>query len=234
MSEPSSAPVILIATPHTRYDRLEQRARELLPDYRIVRLRTREELLPERLRQLQPQFVFFPHWSWRIPEETYLGFECVIFHMTDLPYGRGGSPLQNLIVRGHRETMLSALKCVRELDAGPIFLKRPLPLTGTAEEIFQRAALLMEEMLVEIVRRKPVPEPQQGEPVAFVRRVAADGNIALAKTTEQIYDFIRMLDADGYPPSFLDIGDLHLEFTAARLEADAVEARVRIRKKQSD
>ena len=46
--------------------------------------------------------------------------------MTDLPYGRGGSPLQNLIVRGHKHTMISAIKCVKELDAGPIYLKKPL------------------------------------------------------------------------------------------------------------
>ena len=40
--------------------------------------------------------------------------------MTDLPYGRGGSPLQNLIVRGHKETKISAIKVVKELDAGPV------------------------------------------------------------------------------------------------------------------
>ena len=44
--------------------------------------------------------------------------------MTDLPYGRGGSPLQNLIINGHKETMMSALRCVQELDAGPIYLKK--------------------------------------------------------------------------------------------------------------
>jgi len=46
--------------------------------------------------------------------------------MTDVPYGRGGSPLQNLIVRGHTETKLTALRCVRDLDADgypPAFLE---------------------------------------------------------------------------------------------------------------
>src|SRR5699024_5051687 len=57
-----------------------------------------------------PRCLFFPHWSFRVPAEVTSRFECVCFHMTDLPYGRGGSPLQNLISSGHDETMLTALR----------------------------------------------------------------------------------------------------------------------------
>jgi hypothetical protein len=52
-----------------------------------------------------------PHWSHLIPESIWGPCPTVIFHMTDLPYGRGGSPLQNLIQRGHSSTMLTALRC---------------------------------------------------------------------------------------------------------------------------
>jgi methionyl-tRNA formyltransferase len=44
--------------------------------------------------------------------------------MTDLPFGRGGSPLQNLISRKIYNTKLSAIRVVKELDAGPVFLKK--------------------------------------------------------------------------------------------------------------
>jgi len=37
---------------------------------------------------------------WIILKEIFENYEIILFHMTDLPYGRGGSPLQNLIVRG--------------------------------------------------------------------------------------------------------------------------------------
>ena len=57
--------------------------------------------------------------------------------MTDLPYGRGGSPLQNLIMMGKRNTKLTAFKCVKKLDSGPIYLKKKLSLDGNLEEIFQ-------------------------------------------------------------------------------------------------
>ena len=59
-------------------------------------------------------------------KEIIKRFECVCFHMADVPYGRGGSPLQNLIARGHRETKLTALRMVEDFDAGPVYSKMPL------------------------------------------------------------------------------------------------------------
>ena len=100
------------------------------------------------LSKMQPRYIFFPHWSRIIQSDIYKNFECVIFHMTDLPFGRGGSPLQNLIARGIRKTKISALKCNEEVDAGPIYLKRPLSLHGSAEAIYQRATKEVENMIV--------------------------------------------------------------------------------------
>ena len=41
--------------------------------------------------------------------------------MTDVPYGRGGSPLQNLIVRGYSEIKLTVLQMVKAFDAGLVY-----------------------------------------------------------------------------------------------------------------
>ena len=67
--------------------------------------------------------------------------------MTDLPFGRGGSPLQNLVERGIYETKVSAIRCCKELDGGDVYMKKPLSLWGTAEEIYLRAAELTKEMM---------------------------------------------------------------------------------------
>ena len=82
-------------------------------------------LTAEAVAEIDPQWIFVPHWSHLIPESIWGKWPTVIFHMTDLPYGRGGSPLQNLIQRGHSTTMLSALRCSNDLDAGEIFIKQP-------------------------------------------------------------------------------------------------------------
>lgn len=52
-----------------------------------------DELSFENIEKTNPRYVFFPHWSWVVPREIFLRWECVCFHMTDLPYGRGGGVL---------------------------------------------------------------------------------------------------------------------------------------------
>ena len=182
--------------------------------------------LTDMAREISPRFIFFPHWSFRIPEAVWGRHECVIFHMTDLPYGRGGSPLQNLIVRGHTETVISALRCEAEVDAGPIYMKRPLSLAGSAREIFARAMDVIESMIHDMLHDPPTPQPQTGDVVEFSRRTPSQSDLAAVNSLASVYDHIRMLDADGYPRAYLTVGGFRLEFDRATWTAGGLEARV--------
>ena len=223
---------IVIASPHLRHDALVESLSNKL-GVEILRVRDRKSLEFLKLSKFAPRYIFFPHWSWLIPEEIYQNFECVIFHMTDLPYGRGGSPLQNLIVRGHKETKLSAIRCVKTLDTGPIYMKRPLSLSGTAEEVLLRAAKVTEEMIACIVLEQPIPIEQVGEPTEFRRRLPKDGDLTGLTELEKIYDFIRMLDADGYPSAFIENDYFRFEFSCATLTAEDIVAKVKITRRIS-
>lgn len=192
----------------------------------FVYISNRKDLSYEKLNAIKPDYIFFPHWSYKIPQEVYENFECIIFHMTDVPFGRGGSPLQNLIARGIYETKISAIKCVEEFDAGPVYLKRPLSLYGTAEEILNRAYKVIEEMILHIVENKPIPVPQVGDITYFERRKPEDGDIGNLASINSVFDHIRMLDAEGYPPAFLEHGRLRLEFKRASLKGDHLLADV--------
>lgn len=183
----------------------------------FIRLSSADQLTMERLHEIQPRKVFFPHWSSRIPAQIHHEFDCVVFHMTDLPFGRGGSPLQNLIARGYSETVMTALQCVEELDAGPILLKRPLGLEGRAEDIYRRARDLVEDMIVDIVATDPQPQPQCGDPVYFLRRKPEQSDMSSLRELRAVYDHIRMLDATGYPHAFLETPHLRIEFGEATL-----------------
>lgn len=154
--------------------------------------------------------------------------------MTDVPYGRGGSPLQNLIARGHRETVLTALRMTAEVDAGPVYMKRPLSLEGTAQDIFQRAAESSMGMIGEIIAHEPSPTPQTGTPVFFKRRKPEQSEVPVDATPAAFYDHIRMLDAPGYPHAFLRHGSWVARFTDAQLDGDTIEARVRFEKSEPD
>ena len=119
--------------------------------------------------------------------------------MTDLPFGRGGSPLQHLIWAGHKTTQLSALQMTEEIDAGPIYCKDELSLSGRAQDIYERASALAAAQIARIITESPTPQPQVGTPVVFRRRTPVESAIPALDSAERVYDFIRMLDADGYP-----------------------------------
>lgn len=221
------SPIVVAASRLWRPDLAERLAAR---SGRSCHLITRpEDLTAEALAALAPRYVFFPHWSHRIPAAIHEAHECVVFHMADLPYGRGGSPLQNLIVRGHKDTQLCALRCVAEIDAGPVYLRRPLSLLGSAQEIYLRATDLIQEMILEMLASEPQPVPQQGEPVVFPRRKPEESNLAGLETLEQLHDHIRMLDADGYPHAYIEIGRFRLEFRRAAYQGDRVLADVTIK-----
>ncbi len=147
----------------------------------------REDFTPRKLLLYNNlDYIFVPFWSWYIPAEIYDNWEVVIFHLTDLPYGRGGSPLQNLIIRGIKDTKISAIRCVKEIDAGDIYTQRYLHIgQGTADEIYDITdRIIREDMIPYILKTKPEPKPQIGEPVYFEKW----------KCTKE--DVIRVMETD--------------------------------------
>lgn len=198
---------------------------EDLPNWFLIT--KKEELNLEFIDKVNPRYIFFPHWNWIVPNPILSKYESVCFHMTNVPYGRGGSPLQNLIIRGHKETQLTALKMSDDLDAGPVYLKEPLSLHGSADDVFKRTAPQIMELAFKIAKTNPVPKEQVGEVTIFERRKPSDSEIIEELSLEQLYDFIRMLDADTYPKAFINFRGYRFEFDKAKLDSmGKLEARV--------
>jgi methionyl-tRNA formyltransferase len=138
----------------------------------------KEQLDFVSVKEYNPDYIFFPHWSWIIPEEIFSNFNCIVFHMTDLPFGRGGSPLQNLIVNGYKETKISAIKVEKGLDEGDIYIKEGLSLDGSAQDIYKRASnIIFTRMIPYILENNPTPCKQTGEIVEFSSLKPKDGEI---------------------------------------------------------
>lgn len=225
--------VYVLATSRTWNEALSQEIQTAI-GCPVTLINKKKDLSYGNLQNIAPRYVFFPHWSFIIPPEIYNNFECVIFHMTDVPFGRGGSPLQNLISRGIYKTQITALRCNSEIDAGPVYMKKPFCLFGTAEEIYLRASKTVREMIIEIIKTEPKPDEQKGVVTTFTRRKPEESNMDDLNELEEVFDYIRMLDAEGYPNAFLETQKFKLEFKRPSLKFDRVIADVVITKKSGD
>ena len=199
---------------------------------KFIIIKSKNGLTLNKLSQIKPEYIFVPHWSYIIPKKIYSNFKTVVFHMTDLPFGRGGSPLQNLILLGKKKTMISAIECSHKIDAGNIYLKSPLNIEGSAQEIYDRSSLIIKEMIIKIINNKFVLRPQRGKITQFKRRVPAQGNLIKVKSMQAYYNFIRMLDAETYPKAFLKINGFTILFSKVKkIETNKLIAEVEISRK---
>jgi methionyl-tRNA formyltransferase len=192
----------------------------------------RDNLTLDKVEKINPRYIFLPHWSWKIPKQIWSNYITICFHMTDLPFGRGKEPLQHLILMGKTNTKISAFRVSDDIDTGPIYMKRPLILSGNAEDIYKRCSDIVFEMIKEIILKEPLPTPQVGEPVELGEwNHDTMGKIPTDKKLSDVYDCIRAWDATSYSPSFIVIDTTRLEFTHAQLKDNQIIASIKITKK---
>lgn len=123
---------------------------------------------PSELTQIQPgeDTLYSIHWSWKIPESIHVPVKTVGFHSTDLPYGRGGDPIGNLLKRGFRETMVTAFEVGKGWDTGAILMKRPVSLDGTRDQILDRIYPVCSDMIRYLEHYGPpmrIPQDEYGK-----------------------------------------------------------------------
>jgi len=191
------------------------------------------KLEQKNIFKLKPRFIFFIHWSNYIPSSIYKKFECVQFHSSNLPNGRGGSPIQNQILMGKKITKLCAFKVGKQIDAGPIYYKKDLNLKGSAEDILKRMEKISVKIIKKIIKSKKLfLKTQYGKPTFFKRRKAEQSRInkKYFSKINKFYDFVRMLDADGYPKAFFIKDGIKFEFNKIKKFKNLYTSHVTIKK----
>jgi methionyl-tRNA formyltransferase len=91
-------------------------------------------------------------------------------HASLLPRYRGAAPIQRAVMAGDRETGVTIMRIVKELDAGAMFARvvRPIPFDATSGDVERDLAAAGARLLVEVVdaiaagtaREEPQDDPQ--------------------------------------------------------------------------
>jgi len=192
---------------------------DLATIYETKYITSETELTEDMLKNFAPDFIFFPHWSWIVPREIHEKYKCIVFHTAPLPYGRGGSPIQNLILRGFKSAPVSALRMTNKLDAGDIYDQIDIDLSGKLKEIFERLNDAVNELIARLITNDIKPIAQEGEVTKFNRLTEKNNEIPKKLNIKQIYDRIRMVDDDEYPNAYFCINGYKIELNNAKMQS---------------
>lgn len=180
---------------------------------------------PEDLNKIRNSVILGAGWSWIIPPEVIEGNELIaLMHPSDLPKYSGGSPIQHQIIDGLTKTMGALFQVDTKIDAGPIFLKKEMSLTGNMDEIFESLRTvtcdLMSEFIVKYPDIKPTPQEKTKERVRK-RLKPEDSRIAKEDfqkySTETLYNMIRCRE-NPYPNVYVEDDHGRLYISSVRYE----------------
>ena len=128
-------------------------------------------------------------------------------HASLLPRYRGAAPIQRAVIAGERETGVTMIRLVREMDAGPMLASASRPIAGheTGADLERALAAMGADLLLETVRaiaEGRARERAQDHALATYapRLTREDGRIDWTRPAGAVHDLVRGLHP--WPPAF--------------------------------
>lgn len=166
-------------------------------------------LQPEKIRneyeeilEFKPDLIVTAAFGQILSEEILNAptYGCINVHASFLPELRGGAPIHYAILQGKKETGVSIMYMVKELDAGDILSQVKVSIeeedhVGTLHDKLSIAgADLLSETIPNLIAGKITPVPQENEKATFAYNIKRDQEkIDWQKTNEEVYNHIRGL-----------------------------------------
>lgn len=159
----------------------------------------------EELKENGIVFIF----SWQkimVKKILDRNFKNLVVHASDLPRGKGFSPLTWQILEGINDIPVCLFEAEKELDSGPVVYKEFIKLEG--HELINEIRGKLGELHIELAR-KYLSEielidavPQEGISTIYPRRILSDSKLNPDKSLREQFDLLRVVDNERYPAFF--------------------------------
>ena len=148
-----------------------------VPTLKPTRIRTLEFLA--QLKSYDPDLLVVAAYGRILPQEILDAPRLmpINVHASLLPRHRGASPIEGAILAGDAETGVTIMRVVQEMDAGPMILKRAIPIAsedtqGTLKErLAELGATALLEALDLIAKGAALETPQDESAVTFTKQI---------------------------------------------------------------
>jgi methionyl-tRNA formyltransferase len=150
----------------------------------------------------------------KILKQEHLNFHRhnIVVHASNLPQGKGMSPVSWQILEGKNNITLTLFEAVEKLDAGKIYFQDYLKLEGheLLNEIHHYMGQKICDMCLNFIQNYPKiidkGREQIGESTFYRRRYPADSKLDIDKTIREQFNLFRIVDNEKYP-AFFEIAD---------------------------
>lgn len=138
----------------------------------------------------------------------------LVIHESDLPKGKGWSPLTWQVLEGKDEIPITLFEAEAELDSGDIYLQDVIELDGTEvnPELKEKQGEKTKELVLKFVEQYPEIEgrKQKGKETYYKRRTPKDSELDIHKTIDEQFDLLRVVDNERYPAFFYKNGKKYI------------------------
>lgn len=154
----------------------------------------------DALKSASGEYLFLVSCSEIVRDDIKKNFKhCVVIHESDLPKGRGWSPLAWQILEGKNRITVSAILCAKNVDCGDIVSQSFIELDGSelCDEIHEKSFRVKSGLIRAIVREsmdKMRFAKQEGYPSYYPRRTPADSELDPGKTIAEQFDLLRICE----------------------------------------
>lgn len=143
-------------------------------------------------------------------KDLHLNKNNIVIHASDLPKGRGWSPMTWQILEGKNEITVSLFEATSKVDAGVIYLQEKLIFEG--HELLPELQEKLSNVIVKLAKKfveiypKIEGKEQIGEPTYYPKRTPKDSELDIHKTIEEQFNLLRVCDNEQYPAFFIKNG----------------------------
>ena len=140
----------------------------------------------------------------------------LVVHASDLPQGKGWSPMTWLVLEGKDEIPVTLFEAEEAVDSGPIYLQDVMTLEGDelVDELRAKLGGVIVKLCKNFVSRYPEilqeAVPQSGEDSYYKRRGPEDSRLDPHKSIADQFSLLRIVDNERYPAFFEWLGHRYI------------------------
>jgi methionyl-tRNA formyltransferase len=184
--------------------------------------------LVNQVYQFNPDYIVVIAYGVILPSEIVSHYYCINGHASLLPYYRGASPIQSVLLNHESSTGMTIIKMNQRMDEGDILAQSAIDITDgeTFETLYARLRQLcsvqIQQTLHRLIQTRITPTPQSHQNATYCRKLnTADRELKPSYALKKNDAIIRAFSPK--PGAFIQIDGQRIKVIAAHITDSKLE-----------